>query len=54
MEKNKKAENAPPICFDELNQKLSLSLARIDEQNTALISLAQQVKTLEAICSTLK
>ncbi len=54
MDKKEKAGKDLPLVYDELNHKLTMSLARLDEQNAALMALAARVLALEAFCRAIK
>ncbi len=54
MGKNGKAGMNPPLGFNELNSRLTLAVAQIDQQQAETLSLAARVDELERRCSGLK
>ncbi|KAB0570554.1 MULTISPECIES: hypothetical protein [Brucella] len=51
MDNEEKAGKVLPLSYDDLSNALTLSLARIDEQDATLMALTARVDTLEAFSS---
>lgn len=54
VDNKEKADKSPPINFDELNNRLIMTIVHVEQQSSDILALSTRVAELERRSGTLK